>query len=501
MKFHQVLKEIEKHTWWSEDAPATIQTVVTLFHCFLRQHDVISAKLLTKMFVGMKGDFLYERTPEDEKLRTYKICFNRMKKDPDFIDKCRTDFNKRLKQVFREGDKFIKNRTSMTDQELGKSYKKFTSDYVNNLSFAATIEGVDIFTAYHLEDEVKKEIGVSDVKVRDIISTLSLFTELSFMEKERLNFLRFSLKHFKDIRSKNKTSALMRDLEKHSDLFSHSLNNFKNIIYLDTQFFLKKTQQEIKRGKTELKKEYDSLRTKITKLKIKQEKIYALYDFSDDLKLHFKMIRALGYSADNRKSNLIKANEYLKFYCDEISRRLGIGWDDLKLYTFTELSDFLLKGFRLTKNELKKRSDLVVIVLNLEGKRDVKETMFYGKQAEEILRRTAHQSDSDELEGQIASAPVESLRGRVKIVLDVYETKFKKGEILVTTMTRPEFVPLMRKASAIITEEGGLTCHAAILSRELQVPCIIGTKVATRLLRDGDLVEMDMKKGIVRKIK
>ena len=76
--------------------------------------------------------------------------------------------------------------------------------------------------------------------------------------------------------------------------------------------------------------------------------------------------------------------------------------------------------------------------------------------------------------------------------------KFQEGEILVTSMTRPEFVPLMKKSKAIITDEGGITCHAAIVSRELNIPCIIGTKNATRILKDGDLVEVDANNGIVR---
>ena len=69
-----------------------------------------------------------------------------------------------------------------------------------------------------------------------------------------------------------------------------------------------------------------------------------------------------------------------------------------------------------------------------------------------------------------------------------------------TPMTRPEFLPLMKKAKAIITDEGGITCHAAIVSRELGIPCIIGTKIATKVLKDNDLVEVDAEKGIVRKI-
>ena len=94
-------------------------------------------------------------------------------------------------------------------------------------------------------------------------------------------------------------------------------------------------------------------------------------------------------------------------------------------------------------------------------------------------------------------------RGQVKGTIQIIRSEkdfptFKRGNILVTSMTRPEFVPLMKRASAIITDEGGVTCHAAIVSRELKLPCITGTKNATRVLHDGDVVEVDAEKGIVR---
>ena len=62
-------------------------------------------------------------------------------------------------------------------------------------------------------------------------------------------------------------------------------------------------------------------------------------------------------------------------------------------------------------------------------------------------------------------------------------------------------MPVIHKAKAIITDEGGITCHAAIVSREFKIPCIIGTKKATKVLRDGDLIEVDADKGIVRILK
>jgi len=78
--------------------------------------------------------------------------------------------------------------------------------------------------------------------------------------------------------------------------------------------------------------------------------------------------------------------------------------------------------------------------------------------------------------------------------------RFPSGRVMVTTMTAPEYVTAIRKAKAIIADEGGLTCHAAIVSRELKVPCIVGTKIATKALKNGDIVEIDSAKGIVRKL-
>ncbi len=68
-------------------------------------------------------------------------------------------------------------------------------------------------------------------------------------------------------------------------------------------------------------------------------------------------------------------------------------------------------------------------------------------------------------------------------------------------MTTPEMVPAMKKAGAFVTDEGGVTCHAAIIAREMKKPCIIGTKIATKVLKTGDMVKVDAEKGIVRIIK
>ena len=104
-----------------------------------------------------------------------------------------------------------------------------------------------------------------------------------------------------------------------------------------------------------------------------------------------------------------------------------------------------------------------------------------------------------EIKGIVASKG--KVRGTIKIILKVHDmVNIDNGDILVASMTRPEMLPAMKQAGAIITDEGGLTCHAAIVARELGIPCIIGTKIATKILKDGDRVLVDADRGVVKKL-
>jgi phosphohistidine swiveling domain-containing protein len=105
-----------------------------------------------------------------------------------------------------------------------------------------------------------------------------------------------------------------------------------------------------------------------------------------------------------------------------------------------------------------------------------------------------------ELKGAIAFKGV--ARGIVKIVKIAHEIgKVNEGDILVAPTTAPSFIIGMQRAAAFVTDEGGITSHAAIVSREMKKPCIIGTKIATKIFKDGDLVEVDAENGVVKFLK
>lgn len=121
-----------------------------------------------------------------------------------------------------------------------------------------------------------------------------------------------------------------------------------------------------------------------------------------------------------------------------------------------------------------------------------------GKRAQEIYETVfAKKETTNEIKGMCAS-PGKAV-GTVKIIKKTHDmANMKQGDVLVASMTRPEMVPALKKAAAIVTDEGGITSHAAIVSREMGIPCIIGTKNATQVLKDGNRVEVDATKGVVR---
>ena len=102
--------------------------------------------------------------------------------------------------------------------------------------------------------------------------------------------------------------------------------------------------------------------------------------------------------------------------------------------------------------------------------------------------------EQSELKGSCAFGG--SVEGTVKIILKTSEfSKFNDGDILVTHMTTPKFTPILKKASGIITDEGGITCHASIIARELKIPCIIGVKSATKKLKNNMKIRMNADSG------
>ena len=149
----------------------------------------------------------------------------------------------------------------------------------------------------------------------------------------------------------------------------------------------------------------------------------------------------------------------------------------------------------------------IILEKRIQGYFFTDNKLFVGKNRKFIekkyhieLEKNKITGNEKEIKGNIAHKGV--VKGIVRIVYGTRQIKnVGKGDIIVAPMTLPDIMLAMKKASAFVTDEGGIICHAAIIAREMKKPCIIGTKIATKVLKEGDLVEVDADKGVIKILK
>ncbi|MBI2475838.1 MAG: hypothetical protein HYV67_01170 [Candidatus Taylorbacteria bacterium] len=185
---------------------------------------------------------------------------------------------------------------------------------------------------------------------------------------------------------------------------------------------------------------------------------------------------------------------------NEISKRLGLSVKETHMLLHTEIENLLLNNRKADKAEIKRRKIHAVVI-----RKNNKLSVLTGEEADKFIKsktikKEEVKSSEDTFKGTCACSGY--AKGIVKIVNQPEEMgKMKQGDIMVSHTTFPSLVPAMKKAAAIVTEDGGITCHAAIVARELKTPCVTGIKVITQVVKDEDLVEVDADKGIVKIIK
>lgn len=186
----------------------------------------------------------------------------------------------------------------------------------------------------------------------------------------------------------------------------------------------------------------------------------------------------------------------MEFILKEISRRLGLTLREVRFMLPTEIKTALLTG-KLNKLQIKKRLKMCVLVEEYD-----QEKLYVGSQAYKLAKEAENVKveQVNELNGQTGC--VGKAQGVVKIIIRPSDiAKMKRGDILLSIATDPDIVPAMKLAAAIVTEQGGVTSHAAIVARELGIPCLIGTKIATKVFKDGDTVVVDATKGIIKRLR
>lgn len=335
-------------------------------------------------------------------------------------------------------------------------------------------------TSLKPQSEMKENVDL-------IVRTLSTPEELSMTAQEELALMKI-------LRSR-KSSGFKNVLAKHIQQWAY--------IPVYSQFSPWTTADYKKRiallSQKEIEKRYHELRDHKTTVQKAKRVIYSAFIADRQIEKLANLLSKYLFWRINDETTIGLLTHARKGFTDEIMRRLYISPAQFFHMIEEEVTRGLRHG-RVDVSLINERIKEYALIVNPSGVAAVA-----GKDLGRVIKSTHLTRGSDKstkksiLQG-VAANPGK-VQGKIKIVLDPSLIgKVKRGDILVTTNTTPAYVVGMKIASAIVTEEGGITSHAAIVSRELGVPCVIGVTGITRLLKDGDQVEVDATKGVVKKI-
>ncbi len=204
----------------------------------------------------------------------------------------------------------------------------------------------------------------------------------------------------------------------------------------------------------------------------------------------------ISYLKDYKKECLNIIAYHAEKLFEAIADAIGKDKEFIKDLTHEEVRALAYRG-KVDHNLVKKRSKSNVI-LAMPGEFKI----LVGKEADIFKKGLLKNQikDTKEFKGRIASEGI--AKGKAKIVVGCSDFKrVNKGDVLIVINTSPDYIDVINKAVAIVAEEGGITTHVSIISRELEKPCIVGLRMATKIFKDGDLVEVDADKGIINIIK
>jgi phosphohistidine swiveling domain-containing protein len=388
----------------------------------------------------------------------------------------------------------------LSNQEIAKHYLEYAKQYV---AFHFRNTPAWWLGALAAEEELKKYLQNNypkrdvNVLLSTIIAPLEYPTE-NFQEEMSLLSIAiklqrqgiYKIKNYQTLPEKIKT-----ELDRHIQQYSSLPFGYNTGVVWRAQDFVKRLRLMLKKN---------SATEKAIKLKeIKNKKI-----IRDKTLVNLKLpapiynlviaLRQLAYLQELKKTTQTRSHPLLQMTVKpEIARRLKIEPKHLDYADALEVANFLEAG---CLSSAQRKSLIAREICSVVFIRHEKLSWLVGREALQFMKVNGlliAANHAKEIKGQPAAHGL--VRGRVKICRTSNEiNKIKTGDILVTAMTTPDFVPAMRRAAGIITDEGGITSHAAIVARELKKPCVIGTKVATQILHDGDMVELNANQGIIK---
>ncbi|MFA5183983.1 MAG: PEP-utilizing enzyme [Patescibacteria group bacterium] len=406
--------------------------------------------------------------------------------------------DKKLSAFFARLDKV--DLKKLSSQELRKLYSSLTDHYHKAISYSSLIDGFALGSDEIIQAEINKLLDQRGiVKGRGVIfSNLTASVHQSFINQAEISLFTIAerISKFKDMASALNNPAVKKLIAAHAAKYCWIKNNYFDRHILTPAYFIKELRSILK---SSVNLQQEIRRIKDAPLINKKEKQALLKKLAPSRSLRnlLAISEDFTYWQDERKKRTMLFTHYALCFLEEIARRFHIPPAAVKCLSQDEART-ILAGGKIDRAELTKRISHSFIYQKGEHYE-----ILSGHTAENVAQQIfEHQDQSHIQDFRGLTASTGRARGLAKIVTSVKEIdKVKVGDILVAVMTRPDYIMGIKKAAAIVTDEGGITCHAAIISRELGIPCIIGTKIGTKILKDGDLIEVNANHGWIRKIK
>lgn len=340
---------------------------------------------------------------------------------------------------------------------------------------------------YNLVAEKSKKYKLNE-SVTEIFNSLTFFEKRSYLEKKKADYWKLlaSLK-------KGKRSVLIDNFYQKYCWLEYNWSGPP----ADKKLLLKQISQDLKKKKDYQKNLRLAVRERRLSLQ-KKARLKRLLKLSPKETLLIHTLERLYFSKGYRMDCSYFGYYQMERVFKEISRRLGLTLNQARSIIPEEMLVYLIKR-KIDVSRLNNLYNESVLCWN--GK---KESIYVGSEARKFISEMSEKDyvqgrDIQCLKGQVAYPG--KVTGIVKVVNERADMiKFKKGDILVSGHTDPSLMPAIVKAAALVTDFGGMTCHAAIVSRELKIPCLVGTKIATKVFHDGDKIEVDANSGNVKKL-
>ncbi len=420
-----------------------------------------------------------------------------------FIQKVNADrsylreFQERWLAMVRAFDKVILEvhktaLSKLSDAELFALYSKFYDAYLTEYSLALGVQDSFSMDAHNFIPGLFERHLPAD-KFQEYYVALFAPVNESFIsaEKRELFYLAKAARQ-KALKTREQIlDALGTQLEEHSKKYFWIENNYAHMKVLDSAYFASKIAHELAAGldpETEIKK----VEAIVPGNRRSKQALVSQLKLPEDLINLIKIAECFTFMQDERKKYVLMSCHYLQKFLEEFSKRTGISEQQLRQSVHPEIEALLLhKKYDLARLSERYSNCLTV---NTPDSYEVFEGDSVAEAYDALFKPHVKVS---EFKGTCASRGY--AKGPVRIIRTIHDLgKMQKGEVLVARMTRPEMMVAVKKAVAIVTDEGGITSHAAIVSREMGIPCILATNVATKILKDGDIIEVDANNGIVK---